>query len=80
MRLVISHFFDEEFMLPWWLRHHRELFDHGILIDYASTDRSVEICRELVDGFGGQGRVDFLQRFAVSLPVRAVTNHWKPFV
>ena len=48
MRLVISHFFDEEFMLPWWLRHHRELFDHGILIDYASTDRSVEICRELV--------------------------------
>ena len=47
MRLVISHFFNEEYLLPWWLKHHREIFDHGILIDYHSTDRSVEICREL---------------------------------
>jgi hypothetical protein len=48
MRVVISHFFNEEYMLPWWLKHHREIFDHGVLIDYRSTDRSVEICRELV--------------------------------
>jgi hypothetical protein len=44
---LISHFYNEEFLLPHWLRHHTRLFDHGILIDYASTDRSVEICREL---------------------------------
>lgn len=48
MRVVISHFFNEEYLLPWWLRHHREMFDHGVLIDYRSTDRSAEICRELV--------------------------------
>jgi hypothetical protein len=47
MRTVIMHFYNEEYMLPWWLTHHRAMFDHGILIDYASTDRSVEICREL---------------------------------
>lgn len=47
-RVVISHFFNEAYMLPWWLRHHREIFDHGVLIDYHSTDASVEICRELV--------------------------------
>lgn len=47
MKLIVSHFFNEEYLLPWWLRHHREKFDHGILIDYHSTDRSVEICREL---------------------------------
>ncbi len=47
-RVVISHFFNEAYLLPWWLRHHREIFDHGVLIDCHSTDASVEICRELV--------------------------------
>jgi hypothetical protein len=44
---VISHFYNEEYLLPLWLRHHLPLFDHGILINRGSTDRSVEICREL---------------------------------
>jgi hypothetical protein len=47
MRTVICHFFNEEYLLPWWLKHHRGKFDHGILIDHGSTDRSAEICREL---------------------------------
>ncbi|PEN82955.1 hypothetical protein CN553_28515 [Bacillus cereus] len=34
-------------MLPWWLKHHTELFDHGILIDRNSTDNSVEICKKI---------------------------------
>jgi len=46
-KTVISHFYNEEYLLPWWCKHHREIFDHGIMIDYASTDRSVEIIREL---------------------------------
>jgi hypothetical protein len=44
---VITHFYNEEFLLPFWLKHHVPLFDHGIMIDYGSTDRSVEIIREL---------------------------------
>src|SRR4051812_48551649 len=44
---VISHFWNEEFLLPYWLKHHYPLFDHGVLIDYASTDRSAEIIHEL---------------------------------
>ena len=48
MRVVVSHFFNEAYLLPWWLRHHREVFDHGVLIDRHSTDGSVDICRELV--------------------------------
>jgi hypothetical protein len=44
---LISHFWNEEFLLPYWLRHHYPLFDHGVLLDYASTDRSVEIIRAL---------------------------------
>lgn len=44
---LISHLFNEEYLLPQWLRHHVPLFDHGILINRGSTDRSVAICREL---------------------------------
>jgi hypothetical protein len=48
MRLVIAQFFNEAYLLPWWLKHHREMFDHGVLIDDHSTDGSADICRELV--------------------------------
>jgi hypothetical protein len=44
---LISHFYNEEYMLPWWLNHHKKLFDHGILIDYDSTDNSVDIIKEI---------------------------------
>lgn len=43
MKTVICHFYNEEFLLPWWLRHHSKLFDHGIMIDYGSTDRSCDL-------------------------------------
>ena len=46
-RVVISHFFNEAYLLPWWLKHHREIFDHGVLIDWNSTDGSADICRQL---------------------------------
>lgn len=36
--VVICHVYNEEFLLPYWLAHHRRLFDHGVIIDYASTD------------------------------------------
>ena len=44
---LISHFYNEEFLLPFWLKHHIPLFDHGVMIDYGSTDHSVEIIREM---------------------------------
>jgi len=47
MITVISHFYNEEFLLPHWLKLHRKVFDHGIMINYGSTDRSVEIIKEL---------------------------------
>ena len=46
-RTLISHFYNEEYMLPWFLNHHKQIFDHGVMIDYHSTDRSVEIIKEI---------------------------------
>lgn len=51
MRTVISHFYNEAYLLPWWLKHHREIFDHGIMINHGSTDGSLDIVRELVPGW-----------------------------
>jgi len=40
---VIAHIYNEEYLLPFWLEYHSQIFDNGIIIDYCSTDRSVEI-------------------------------------
>ncbi|CAM3340834.1 glycosyltransferase family 2 protein [Paenibacillus lupini] len=47
MTTLISHFYNEQYLLPWWLMHHVPLFDHGILINRGSTDHSVEIIRKM---------------------------------
>ena len=47
MTVIISHFHNEEYLMPYWLAHHLPMFDHGVLIDYDSTDDSVAIIRKL---------------------------------
>lgn len=47
MRFIISHFLNEEYLLKWWLPHHKNKFDHGIMIDYGSTDGSVELVKKI---------------------------------
>ena len=46
-KTIISHFYNEEYLLPWWLEHHKKYFNHGIMINYASTDNSVSIIRQI---------------------------------
>lgn len=46
-KTLLCHFYNEEWMLPWFLNHHKDIFDHGVMIDYHSTDRSVEIIKEI---------------------------------
>ncbi len=45
---VVCHFYNEEYLLPFWLNHHKEIFSHGIMINYQSTDNSVDIIRSIV--------------------------------
>jgi len=47
MKSIITHFYNEEYLLPWWLEHHKKIFDYGLMINYNSTDRSVEIIKDI---------------------------------
>lgn len=44
---LLSHIFNEEYLLPFWLNHHKNMFDDIIIIDYNSTDKSIEICKSI---------------------------------
>lgn len=44
---IISHIFNEEYMLPFWLEYHASIFDNGIIIDYYSTDNSIKIINKI---------------------------------
>ena len=39
--------YNEEFLLPFWIRHHKDLVDHAVLINHSSTDSSVDIIKSL---------------------------------
>lgn len=44
---LFCHFLNEEILLPSWLEHHKKLFSHGVMLDWGSSDRSVEIIKEM---------------------------------
>jgi hypothetical protein len=50
-KTLIGHFYNEEFLLPFWIKHHYGMFDHGVLINHSSTDNSVALIRELAPGW-----------------------------
>lgn len=47
---LITHIFNEEYLLPFWLHNHKDMFDELVVIDYNSTDKSVEICKSICPG------------------------------
>src|SRR5262245_4852911 len=49
--VVVCHVYNEELLLPFWLAHHRRLFDHGIIVDYASTDATRRIAEQAGGGW-----------------------------
>jgi len=46
--ICIIHIYNEEYLLPFWLNHHKDIFDKIVIIDYQSTDNSIEICKSII--------------------------------
>ena len=43
---MVSHFYNEEMMMPYWVLHHAHMFDEVVVVDHHSTDKSAQIFRE----------------------------------
>ena len=43
---MVTHFRNEELLLPFFIIHHAPMFDQVIAIDYNSTDRSVDLFKD----------------------------------
>ena len=43
----LTNVYNERYLLPFWLNHHKKLFDDIIIIDYNSTDNSIKICKNI---------------------------------
>jgi hypothetical protein len=50
MLTLITHVYNESYFIPFWLEHHKKIFDHLIVIDYHSTDTTVDLCKSLWPG------------------------------
>ena len=47
MATLITHIYNEEFLLPYFIKHHQNLFDEFIVIYYKSEDQTLDILRSL---------------------------------
>lgn len=44
---VFIHLLNEKELLPHWLKHHKKMFDHGVVIDFYSTDNTRDIVKDI---------------------------------
>jgi hypothetical protein len=47
MTTIISHIYNEAFLLPFFIEQHYAKFDHGVILDFGSTDDSRSIIEKL---------------------------------
>ena len=43
----LIHIYNEEYLLPFWLYHHKDMFDDILIIDYRSNDKSIDFCKKI---------------------------------
>jgi hypothetical protein len=81
MITVVCHIYNEEILLPHWLKHHVKIFDKGVIIDYASTDSSLDIVREIAPHWKiVQSKNQFFDSFLIDQEVMEVERtipEWK---
>lgn len=80
--LLVSHFYNEEFLLPFWIKQHINMFDDVVMIDYNSTDKSVEIIKQLAPHWQiRKSRNEYFEAWPIDQEVmdieREFDGYWK---
>lgn len=82
--LLVTHFYNEEFLLPHWILQHAPMFDHVVLINDGSTDNSVKIIQTLapkhwkiVDSGRDKFNAAFTDNHVVSIEDTYPDHIWK---
>ena len=44
---LLSNMYNEEYLLPFWCKHHKDMFDHAVIVDYGCTDKSIDIIKDI---------------------------------
>lgn len=45
--ILLSHVYNESFLMPYFCKHYINQCDHAVIVDYASTDNTLDIVRSL---------------------------------
>ena len=46
MKIALINTYNEEYLMKWWLPHHVEKFDAGVVVDYDSNDGTIDLIRK----------------------------------
>ena len=44
---LLSHFAEEEYLMPFWIRHHAHMFDSAVLVDFEAADSTRKTIEEI---------------------------------
>ena len=45
--ILFAHVRNEEELIHFWLNYHKNMFDHGVIIDYSSSDKTCAIIKKI---------------------------------
>jgi hypothetical protein len=77
--VLLSHFYNEEFLLPHWIKHHKNMFDDVVLVNYQSTDASVDIIKAATDWEIRDSRNDVFDCRLVDVEVMDIEREFKGY-
>lgn len=81
MATLITHTFNEQYLMQWFVPHHAKVFDHAIVLDYASTDNTVDVIHELAPNWEiRQSRNEFFRASEIDeevMDVERAISGWK---
>ena len=70
----LIHIYNEEYLLPFWLYHHKNIFDNILIIDYCSNDKSINLVNKICSNCKIISRKNYMLN---SIQINKENKEWK---